>query len=53
MWKRIAFIAILASVYCNPVDKSIEENIVGAVSECIEKDTTLCLKVNSGSSALK
>lgn len=49
----MAFIAILASVYCNPVDKIIEENLVGAVSECIDKDTSLCLKVNSDSSALK
>ncbi|XP_023950836.2 uncharacterized protein LOC112055078 [Bicyclus anynana] len=44
MWKRIALIAVLASVRCSPVEHSIEENLVGAVSECIDKDTSLCLK---------
>ncbi|XP_034837328.1 uncharacterized protein [Maniola hyperantus] len=46
MWRRIALIAVLASVNCNPMDhsSSIDENLVGVVSECIEKDTSLCLK---------
>lgn len=47
MWKKIVFIAILAAVKCNPVQvKGVAENLVGAVTECIETDTSLCLKVN-------
>ncbi|PZC78349.1 uncharacterized protein LOC110375917 [Helicoverpa armigera] len=45
MWKKIALLAILASVKCNPVhENGIAENLVGAVKECIETDTSLCLK---------
>ncbi|CAB3222929.1 unnamed protein product [Arctia plantaginis] len=45
MWKKIVFLAILAAVKCNPVQvKGVAENLVGAVSECIETDTSLCLK---------
>ncbi|KAJ8709512.1 hypothetical protein PYW08_009516 [Mythimna loreyi] len=45
MWKNIALLAILASVKCNPVQENgVAENLVGAVSECIETDTSLCLK---------
>lgn len=47
MWKYLGLLAILAAVHCNPVDRGLEENLVGAVSECIDKDTSLCLKVNS------
>lgn len=48
MWKKIAVWAILAVVQCSPVQESgIAENLVGAVSECIENDTSLCLKVNT------
>lgn len=47
MWKNIVFLAFVATVYCNPVERGIEENLLGAVSECIDKDTSLCLKVNS------
>lgn len=47
MWKKIALLAILASVKCNPVQENgVAENLVGAVKECIETDTSLCLKVN-------
>lgn len=46
MWKNIALLAILASVKCNPVQENgVAENLVGAVTECIESDTSLCLKV--------
>ncbi|XP_022827628.1 uncharacterized protein LOC111357244 [Spodoptera litura] len=45
MWKKIALLAILASVKCNPVQENgVAENLVGAVKECIETDTSLCLK---------
>ncbi|XP_050357734.1 uncharacterized protein LOC126778282 [Nymphalis io] len=44
MWKKIGVLALLASVHCNPVERGIEENLVGAVSECFDKDTSLCLK---------
>ncbi|XP_049880854.1 uncharacterized protein LOC126377201 [Pectinophora gossypiella] len=45
MWKKIAVLAILASVQCSPVqDSGVAENLVGAVSECIDSDTSLCLK---------
>lgn len=48
MWKKIVVLAILASVQCNPVQESgIAENLVGVVTECIENDTSLCLKVNT------
>lgn len=46
MWKKISILALLATVNCSPVER-VEENLVGAVSECLDKDTTLCLKVNS------
>lgn len=46
MWKRIAILAVLATVKCNPVpDDGVAENFVGILSQCIEKDTSLCLKV--------
>ncbi|KAG6460663.1 hypothetical protein O3G_MSEX012134 [Manduca sexta] len=45
MWKKVALLAILASVKCNPVkEHGIAENLIGAVSDCVQKDTTLCLK---------
>ncbi|XP_013185066.2 uncharacterized protein LOC106130710 [Amyelois transitella] len=45
MWKNIALLAVLASVHCNPVkENGVAEKLVSAVSECIEKDTSLCLK---------
>ncbi|XP_059050471.1 uncharacterized protein LOC131845423 [Achroia grisella] len=45
MWKGIVLIALVASVKCNPVkENGIAENFVGAVSECIDRDTSLCLK---------
>ncbi|XP_075986855.1 uncharacterized protein LOC142983725 [Anticarsia gemmatalis] len=45
MWKIVALFAILASVKCGPVQENgVAENFVGAVSECIETDTSLCLK---------
>ncbi|XP_045455570.1 uncharacterized protein LOC123665292 [Melitaea cinxia] len=43
MWKKISILALLATVNCSPVER-IEENLVGAVSECLDKDTSLCLK---------
>lgn len=47
MWKLVALLAIVASVKCNPVQENgVAENLVGAVKECIETDTSLCLKVN-------
>lgn len=47
MWKQIALLAIVASVSCSPVQENgVAENLVGAVTECIETDTSLCLKVN-------
>lgn len=47
MWKQIALLAIVASVRCTPVQENgVAESLVGAVTECIETDTSLCLKVN-------
>ncbi|KAL0860888.1 hypothetical protein ABMA27_009425 [Loxostege sticticalis] len=43
--KSIAFVALLATVRCGPVQENgVAENFVGAVSECIENDTSLCFK---------
>ncbi|CAG4970415.1 unnamed protein product [Colias eurytheme] len=44
MWKIIASLAVLALVRSSPVEYGVGENIVGAVSECIDNDTSLCLK---------
>ncbi|XP_072935250.1 uncharacterized protein [Epargyreus clarus] len=44
MWKKVTVFALLASVHCGPVENGLAENLVGAVSECIENDTSLCLK---------
>lgn len=45
MWKTVGFLAILAIVKCGPVQENgVAENLVGAVTECIETDTSLCLK---------
>ncbi|CAK1594301.1 unnamed protein product [Parnassius mnemosyne] len=44
MWKIILTLVTLATVKSSPVENGIAENFVGAVSECIESDTTLCLK---------
>ncbi|XP_047513031.1 uncharacterized protein LOC125054924 [Pieris napi] len=44
MWKLIACVALLALVKSSPVEYGIGENIVGAVSECVDNDTSLCLK---------
>jgi hypothetical protein len=44
----VALFALVASVSCGPVhDSSVAENIVGAGSECVDNDTSLCLKVNT------
>lgn len=48
MWKKVAVLAVLAVVQCTPVaEKGIAENLISAVSDCVDKDTTICLKVNS------
>ncbi|XP_041985533.1 uncharacterized protein LOC121737867 [Aricia agestis] len=44
MWRKITFVAVLAVVQCTPVERGVAENFVGVVSECVENDTTLCLK---------
>ncbi|CAH0401547.1 unnamed protein product [Chilo suppressalis] len=44
MWKYLALFALVASVKCGPVQDGAAENLIGAVSECIENDTSLCLK---------
>ncbi|CAG4964228.1 unnamed protein product [Parnassius apollo] len=44
MWKIVLTLVTLATVKSSPVENGIAENFVGAVSECIESDTTLCLK---------
>ncbi|CAK1541117.1 unnamed protein product [Leptosia nina] len=44
MWKIVASLAVLSVVCCSPVEYGFSENIVGAVSECVENDTSLCLK---------
>ncbi|VVC90300.1 unnamed protein product [Leptidea sinapis] len=45
MLRKLAFVAFLASVCSSPVEYGIGENIVGVVSECIDNDTSLCLKL--------
>lgn len=46
MWSKLAVLAVLATVKCTPVPEyGAAENFVSAVSECIEKDTSVCLKV--------
>lgn len=46
MLGHIVVLALLATVNCGPVQESgVAENFVGAVSECIDNDTSLCLKV--------
>ncbi|KOB69102.1 Osiris 9C [Operophtera brumata] len=45
MLSKFALFAILASVSSSPVkENGIAENLVGAVSECLDVDTSLCLK---------
>ncbi|CAG9135581.1 hypothetical protein JYU34_019209 [Plutella xylostella] len=45
MWSKLAVLAVLATVKCTPVPEyGAAENFVSAVSECIEKDTSVCLK---------
>ncbi|CAH0597871.1 unnamed protein product [Chrysodeixis includens] len=45
MWKLFALLAFVAAVRCSPVQENgVAENLVGAVTECIETDTSLCLK---------
>ncbi|XP_068625686.1 uncharacterized protein [Battus philenor] len=44
MWKITVALAILATVKSSPVEKGIAENFVGAVSDCVDGDTSLCLK---------
>ncbi|XP_028177088.1 uncharacterized protein LOC114364929 [Ostrinia furnacalis] len=45
IYTSIVFLALLAAVRCGPVQENgVAENFVGAVSECIESDTSLCLK---------
>ncbi|GBP17581.1 hypothetical protein EVAR_12292_1 [Eumeta japonica] len=48
MWRALAVLAFLATAQCNPVaGDSVDENLVGAIYECVEKDTSLCLKVGT------
>ncbi|CAH2059512.1 unnamed protein product, partial [Iphiclides podalirius] len=44
MWKIIIVVATLSAVESSPVENGVAENFVGAVSECIDSDTSLCLK---------
>ncbi|KAL4708507.1 hypothetical protein ACJJTC_014115 [Scirpophaga incertulas] len=44
MWKYIALFALVSSVKCGPVQDGVAENVMGAVSECIDNDTSICLK---------
>lgn len=49
MLSKFALLAVLASVCCSPVKEyGVAENLVGAVSECMDVDTSLCLKVING-----
>lgn len=49
MLSKFALFAVLASVSCTPVKEyGVADNLVGAVSECLEVDTSLCLKVIIG-----
>lgn len=47
MWKIIVALVAIAAVESSPIENGVAENFVGAVSECIESDTSLCLKVKS------
>ncbi|XP_014355204.2 uncharacterized protein LOC106708237 [Papilio machaon] len=44
MWKITLSVAFLATVYTSPIENGVAENLVGAVSDCVDGDTSLCLK---------
>lgn len=47
MLKIALCVAFLATVYTSPIENGVAENFVGAVSDCVDGDTSLCLKVIS------
>lgn len=54
MLSKFTLFAVLASVSCTPVkEHGITENLVGAVSECMDVYTSLCLKVINGLQSVK